>query len=272
MMTRFRTYSPRSSYQPLECRRLMSAAAIYPDPVDNDPPEVDAVFVNGTQWSPAFRSYLADNRDGSTRFGFETNSSRSGEGGGEYDDRSSRILPWINLDQVSIRFDENVQVQQDDLEITGVRTRAYDVAAFAYDAEAFVATWTLDEALPADLVTLRLDGTSATGVTDLAGNPLNGNDRRGDDGNDGGGVPHGRDYVQVLAVLPGDVNRSGAVLANDFSEVKRKFFSSTANEGEGRARYTIFHDVDGSGAILANDFSEVKKRFFSRLPEEDDGA
>jgi hypothetical protein len=28
----------------------------------------------------------------------------------------------------------------------------------------------------------------------------------------------------------------------------------------------VFHDLDGSGSILANDFSEVKKRFFHTLP------
>jgi hypothetical protein len=27
----------------------------------------------------------------------------------------------------------------------------------------------------------------------------------------------------------------------------------------------VFHDVNGSGSILANDFSEVKKRFFQNL-------
>ena len=268
MTHRFRDHSPRTVYEPLESRRLMSVSVDGGADEDDRPPEVDAVFVNGTQWSPTFRAFLAQNRDGSARFGFETHPSG---GGGESEGSNSRILPWINLDQISIQFDENVQVQQDDLEITGVRNEEYDVAAFTYDPEAFVATWTLDEPLPADLVTLRLDGTSETGVTDLAGNPLKGNDSSGGDEEGGeGGVPRGRDYVQVLAVLPGDVNRSGSVLANDFSEVKRKFFSSTANEGEGRSRYSIFHDVDGSGIILANDFSEVKRRFFSRLPEEDD--
>ena len=30
--------------------------------------------------------------------------------------------------------------------------------------------------------------------------------------------------------------------------------------------HSIYRDVNGSGAILADDFSEVKKRFFTRLP------
>jgi len=57
------------------------------------------------------------------------------------------------------------------------------------------------------------------------------------------------------------------VLANDYSDVKKKFFSSTAAPGPaGATQYTVFHDVDGSANILANDFSEVKKRFFNTLP------
>src|SRR5205814_7498392 len=66
--------------------------------------------------------------------------------------------------------------------------------------------------------------------------------------------------------LPGDTDASGTVLANDFSDVKRRFFTSTASPGEGNAAYSARADVDGSGSILANDFSEVKRRFFDVLP------
>ena len=73
-------------------------------------------------------------------------------------------------------------------------------------------------------------------------------------------------YTLRLNVLQGDVNQSGAVLADDFSDVKKKFFRSTAAPGAaGDTQYTVFHDVNGSGSILADDFSEVKKRFFDTL-------
>ena len=58
-----------------------------------------------------------------------------------------------------------------------------------------------------------------------------------------------------------------AVLADDFSAVKRKFFASTINPGTGDAAYSVFHDINGSGSILADDFSGVKQRFFDRLPD-----
>jgi hypothetical protein len=36
--------------------------------------------------------------------------------------------------------------------------------------------------------------------------------------------------------------------------------------------YGYFYDVDGSGVILADDFSEVKKRFFQTLPAPEPAA
>jgi hypothetical protein len=83
----------------------------------------------------------------------------------------------------------------------------------------------------------------------------------------GGTGLEGGDFRFGFNVLPGDVNHSGTVLADDFSAVKKKFFASTTAPGTGEAAYNVFYDVDGSGSILADDFSEVKKRFFSKLPD-----
>jgi hypothetical protein len=245
------------SCESLERRRMMSAAADDPAP-DTTAPTVEAVFVNGTDWSAAFRTYLGQNNLGSAIYGFQTDNTGSSGGG-----LRSGIIPWINVDQVSIRFSENVVVQEDDLEVRGVRSGVLEAAEFAYDPLTFTATWTFDEPLTADLIQLRLDGDSDTGVTDTAGNPLDA------DTSGSGGAPQGHDFRLLLRVLPGDVTRNGSVVANDFSEVKQKFFASTTNVGTGNRQYSIFHDVDGSGAILANDFSEVKNRFFGRLPDDD---
>jgi len=74
-------------------------------------------------------------------------------------------------------------------------------------------------------------------------------------------------YRLRFNVLPGDVTRSGAVLADDFSDVKKRFFKSTNTPATGGASdYSPFADVDASGSVLATDFSEVKKRFFDNLP------
>jgi len=76
----------------------------------------------------------------------------------------------------------------------------------------------------------------------------------------------GGTYETRLNVLPGDVNRSGSVLADDFSEVKARFFKTTNSPAAGPNPYDPLHDVDGSGSILADDFSAVKKHFFDTLP------
>jgi hypothetical protein len=57
------------------------------------------------------------------------------------------------------------------------------------------------------------------------------------------------------------------VVAEDASAVKRSFFRTIGDPVSNDAnRYSIHRDVNGSGSILADDFAEVKKRFFTRLP------
>ena len=46
-----------------------------------------------------------------------------------------------------------------------------------------------------------------------------------------GGGPGGAAYTRTINVLQGDVDKSGSVVANDFSDVKKKFFKSTTNPG-----------------------------------------
>jgi hypothetical protein len=70
-----------------------------------------------------------------------------------------------------------------------------------------------------------------------------------------------------MRVLQGDVNKSTSVLAQDYADVKKKFFtSSTAPGPGGDTSYNVFNDIDGTGTILARDVAEVKKRFFQNLP------
>jgi hypothetical protein len=143
-------------------------------------------------------------------------------------------LPWRNLNQVSIAFDRDVTVAQGNLTVHGVTVANYATTAFAYNPTTHVATWTLGQNIPNDKVLLTLSGAA--------------------------------DFRYRFNVLPGNVNRSGSVLADDFSAVKSRFFKSTAAPGSGATAYTIFHDVDGNGSIVADDFSFVKSKFFSTLP------
>ena len=144
---------------------------------------------------------------------------------------AARPLPWANMDRISLRFSGGIEPRQGDLRVTGADGSAYAVAGFAYDPQSRTATWTLARPLDrADRVTAELSGSTG--------------------------------WSTRFDVLPGDVNGNGAVLADDFSDVKRRFFTTAAGAGD----YSVFCDVNGSGSILAEDFSEVRARFFQTLP------
>jgi hypothetical protein len=197
---------------------------------------VSAVYVSGSQWTPAFKTALSQQGLGSAQYGFDVTAAPTAP------------LPWANVNQVSIAFDGDVTVDAGDLVVTGTRG-ALPAGGFNYDAATRTATWSFAAPLAADRVLLTVPAATADPALD----------------GDADGAPGG-DFTRRFNVLPGDVTRSGAVLADDFSQVKQKFFSTPANPGTGLAAYTVFHDVNGSGSILADDFSEVKKRFFNTLP------
>jgi hypothetical protein len=232
----------------------------------NQPPAVNAVYVSGSSWSQDFKDYIQDKGYGSAQYGYAIPAS----------DQLNE-LPWMNLNQVSIRFSENVKVDFEDLQIRGVNVPVYtlDPAGFHYDANTRTATWRLanGQSFDHDRILLDLDGDSPNGVADPQGNLLDGewnnpggpNISPGDQFPSGDGQAGG-DFRFRMNVLAGDTERDGIVLANDYSEVKKRFFTSTKNETSDTGHYDIFHDIDGSGIILAFDYSEVKKRFFNTLP------
>jgi hypothetical protein len=197
---------------------------------------VSAVYVAGSQWAQPFKDALAQQGLGSATYGFALPPAPAAP------------LPWISVNQVSIAFDRNVTVDPTDLVVTGL-AGTLATTNFTYNGTTHTATWTFPAPLTADRVTLTLPEATADLTLD----------------GDGNGAPGG-DFVRGFNILPGDVTASGSVLAEDFSQVKQKFFSSTTAPGTGAAAYSVFHDVNGSGSILADDFSEVKKRFFDVLP------
>jgi hypothetical protein len=225
----------------------------------SNPPTVTGVFVDSQSWGQPFRQYLGNHNLGDVKYGFAI------DGGAD----QLKLLPWVGLNRISIRFSGEVDADFQDLVVRGTRAGDYPLASISFDHATHTVTWTLAQPLDADRVTLQLDADAPDGVKRTGpGTPdrLDGDWADGADAFPSGDGSPGGDFVFRLNVLPGDVDRSGTVLANDFSQVKQKFFSSTTNPGTGPAAYTIFHDVDGSGSILADDFSAVKARFFNTLP------
>src|SRR5205085_4636698 len=167
------------------------------------------------------------------------------------------------INQVSVRFSDPVTGTGRPLGGTDLDLGGRAVSAFAYDPATLTATWTLSQPLGSGRLTLGLDGDG--GVTGTDGLLLDGEWDHAQGFPSGDGTAGGA-FVFRFNVLPGDVNGDGRVLADDFSAVKRRSFSSITNPGTGAAAYSIFHDIDGSGSILANDFSAAKARFFNTLP------
>ena len=224
----------------------------YERPATVNAPRVSAVFVGSGGWQPVFRNYLAGSGLGDAAAGYAVPS-----GADQLD-----TLPWIGLDRVSIRFTQGVQFSGAALSVVGVNTPTYTVGAPSYDAATATATWALTPAPSRDKVILRLNASMV-----VSGGALDGEWANGAGAFPSGNGSAGGDFVFRLNYLAGDTTRDRTVLAQDYSDVKKKFFKSTASPVTGTdADYGIFHDIDGSGMILAFDYSEVKNRFFDTLP------
>jgi hypothetical protein len=250
----FRSNSSQKSsvtfVEPCEPRRLCAG-----EPVVTD------VFVSSTAWATNFFTFLNTSGQGSSTAGYRLNAADHAD-----------ELPWINLNKVSIRFNENVNVAADDLVIRGISFATYPTSAFAYDATTSTATWTITAAaFVNDKLLLDLDADAGTGVTDTSGNQLDGewanpaaspSTPGGADTFPSGNGTAGGDFRFRLNVLPGDANRSGgSVIGSDVTLVR-----NNQNFSPGSAGYTVFRDVNGSATIIGSDVTAVRNRQGLSLP------
>ena len=228
-------------------------------------PTVTDVFVSGTTWAANFFTFLNTSGQGDNVAGFRLLAADHGD-----------ELPWVNLNEISVRFSENVNVAADDLVIRGVNNATYPLAAsnaFTYDQFTFTATWTIAAAAFAnDKILLDLDADAGTGVTDINSNQLDGEWTNpattptpipggSDTFPSGNGTPGG-DFRFRLNILPGDANRSGgSVIGSDVTLVR-----NNQNFSPGSAGYTVFRDVNGSATILGSDVTAVRNRQGLSLP------
>jgi uncharacterized delta-60 repeat protein len=153
-----------------------------------------------------------------------------------------QIFGWSNVTKFEVKFSENVEVQSNDLVLTGVNNPGgYSFAGFNYNATTFTATWTLAAPLPLDRLTFKLDGTTAGGIKDLtSGNLI------------------GADVVRSFGILPGDLNGNGLVDATEPDVVKK-------NIGK-RYPSPRTADVNGDGVVTRADYLIALANKGKRLP------
>jgi hypothetical protein len=197
-----------------------------PTPTETERPNVTAIKLGSSSWTPAFKSQLH-------AAGFGTGGINVPLGG------TTPRLPWSNLNQVSMTFSEDVNVGPTSLLVNGVNAASYGVASVNYDYATYTATWTLANPLPNDRATLSLANSAA----DLVGN-----------------VVEGTTGATLLA-LPGDVNQSGVVDQADFRASLDAQFRGIGSPG-----YSVLLDTDGNGAINIQDWQNVQTAIGDTLP------
>ncbi len=239
-------------------------------------PQVVEVLVSGSQWSPSVLNEV----DPDHGIGFAIPH-------GGFDQLVT--LPWVNLDQVSIRFNEPVTVEQDDLALHGVNVPRYTLSGFSYDPVTFTATWTL--ALPnqpggvvgigADKLLIDL----FEGVTDLAGNALDGewenpvDFTQPSDTFPSGDGEAGGNFRFRFNVLPGNVDEPLAVVDGQFVLVSpgvepndTQLVQAVQFSTPGAFDYSPFLDVNADGVIFGDDVILTRNRESTSLPVADPAA
>jgi GH25 family lysozyme M1 (1,4-beta-N-acetylmuramidase) len=219
---------------------------------DTTPPTVTKVLVRGSTWTSSFPDYL----------GYSIPVGRGSQ---------LLTLPWTNIDQIKVVFSENVAVAKSDLALSGVNTTTYNVSGgtFTYDSGSCTATWTLPQAIGADMLMIRLYSTGSNAIKDIAGNALDGEwtnptstTQSSSSNYPSGNGTAGGDFLFRFNVLPGDVSQDGMVISNDVVKVRNKLGTTTTDSA-----YSILMDVNGDGMIISNDLVKVRNQLGMQLPE-----
>ena len=220
--------------------------------VDTVGPTVTNAWVGSSAWLDSFTAALGS----ANGYALPTDASQL------------KTLPWINVNRFTLGFNEDVIVQQDDLQLhSGATQSTYGWSGFTYDGTADTGTWSLPAFLTADKLRLRLDGSTAAGVTDVAGNLLDGEWTDAADAFPSGNGTAGGDFALRVNVLPGDVNQNTIVQSNDALLIQAGLLTTP-----GTAGYTIFKDVNGNGILQSQDFLNVQSRLLNTLPAQEPGG
>jgi hypothetical protein len=190
-------------------------------------PQVIDVVVGSTQWDTDVVNYL------------------DSDPAAMPESDPSSVLPFTDVDQIKVTFNEDVMVGMNDLTVTGKDGAAYPVRDFRYEVDTATAVWTLANPIGSDAVSIRLSS-----VVDFSGVALD-----GDANGRAGGT-----FRSSYQVLPGDVDQDGRVDMADLAGAQ--WHASVL----GDAAYSLAHDVNGDGRIDSSDFTAIMSRLGTTVP------
>jgi hypothetical protein len=223
----------------LECRELLTAV----------PPKVTAVNFSSSQWNSAYVSYLQTQGLGTNGYSIPAGNNQT------------KTLPWSNLNQIRITFDQDVHVKAGDLSVSGTNTTAYAFSDFSYESSSWTATWTLASNLTKDKILLDLDGDGMTPVHNAEGQLLDGAWIDGTSSFPSGDGNPGTDFQFRVNILPADTDKSNLVTNSDSTAVGLRIGKSIGVTG-----YLYNYDLDGSGTITYSDYSFAYAHVGNTLP------
>lgn len=232
---------------------------------DNDDVAFIAAYTSPMITSVAVSSSKPTNNDGV--FDFARPSSLYGTqlllpnvGGG----RQLRSIPIGGADTITLKFSEDVDVNQNDIGLYGVRSDTdysseLDIVHFHYDEVSFVATWTFDNdntpltawQFPADQYEMTLSGVTDFDAIEALDGDWDNPDSFSQSGQSSvfpsGNGTAGENFVFFFTILPGDVNRDNTVGAADSAIL----FANWAPSATGKDWNS--GDFTGDGAVGAAD-------------------
>ena len=201
-------------------------------------PMVDSVLIGSTAWTSGFLNRLASDGLGNGGYAIPAGSTAQ-----------SDPLPWDNVDQVMIRFTEDVDVDSSDLSISGINATVHELDDFFYDAQSKTATWTFANAMAIDKTMLDLNGDNLSPIVDLDNNLLDGNWTDDVSVFPSGNGTAGGDFEFAVNYLPGDVDQSGYVDNADLALVSAHLWLTSTH-----TNYNPIYDINGDGVMYQDDF------------------
>lgn len=222
--------------------------------IDPTAPAITGVYVGSTAWTSAFMSYLASDGIGSSTLGYLIPAGSS----------QLTDLPWVNINTISVVFNENVSINTADSALALVGSpdlpapASLSSATFSYSSTTHTATWTFSSSFATDKYLINIPAADVTDSfgTQLAGEWTNGTSSY-PSGN--GTVPGTFDFQ--FNILHGDVNQDGVVNGADGNAVRLKLLQNVNTSG-----YSPFYDVAGTGSITGADGSYVRINLTATLP------